>query len=74
MLESETVRNGRQRSETAILRPRVKLTLSQTARWDCFEDALASLIGYYEVAQETWVKLHPSKQSHSTIQRKIDPG
>ena len=43
--------------------PQCTLTTTST-RWR---------IGYYEVAQETWVKLRPSKQSHGTIQHKTDP-
>ena len=43
--------------------PQCTLTTTST-RWR---------IGYYEVSQETWVKLRPSKQSHSTIQHKTDP-
>ena len=31
--------------------------LCRTALWDCFGEAIASLIGYYEVSQETWSQL-----------------
>ena len=31
--------------------------LCRIALWDCFGEAIASLIGYYEVSQETWSQL-----------------
>ena len=43
------------------------------ASWDCFGNAIASMIGYFEVAQETVCKICPPKQSHSAIRDNIDP-
>ena len=43
------------------------------ASWDCFWNAIASIIGYFEVAQETVCKIRPPKQSHSAIRDIIDP-
>ena len=40
---------------------------------DCFWNAIASIIGYFEVAQETVCKIRPPKQSHSAIRDIIDP-
>ena len=31
--------------------------LCRIALWDCFGEAIASFIGYYEVSQETWSQL-----------------
>ena len=33
--------------------------LCRIALWDCFGEAIASFIGDYEVAQETWSQFYP---------------
>ena len=42
--------------------------LCPVALWDCFGEAITSLIGYYKVAEETGSEFVPPKKSHGAIQ------
>ena len=37
----------------------------------CFWETFASFIGHYEVAQETWAKVVPSKQYRNVIESNL---
>lgn len=43
------------------------------ASWDCFGNAIACMIGYFEVAEKTVCKIRPLKQSHIAVRDIIDP-
>ena len=42
--------------------------LCPVALWDCFGEAITSLIGYYKVAEETGSEFVPQKKPHCAIQ------